>query len=119
MKFWTTQTEDVINIILSTGVYKPDFDLSNGLGGNEMKPVYDEILNVYCSRNNIECKGLVFGITELNNVAVNNIEQFKLYFSNNKMFWDSVTNAGQKYAILELEVPDEIDTIPIYFQYYV
>ncbi|MBV4420475.1 hypothetical protein KM800_14290 [Clostridium tyrobutyricum] len=116
MRFWTTQTEDVINIILSRGLYKPDFNLSNGFGGNKMKPAYDEILNVYCYRNNIDCKGLVFGITQLNDIAVKNIEQYKLYFSKNKMFWNSVSNSGEKYAILELEVPDEIDTIPIYFQ---
>lgn len=116
MRFWTTQTEDVIDIILSRGVYKPDFNLSNGLGGDSVKPGYDEILNAYCFRNNIECKGLIFGIRELNDLVVENIEQYKLYFRTNNTFWDSVSNAGEKYALLELEVPDEIDTIPIYFQ---
>lgn len=116
MKFWTTQTENVIDIILNQGTYKPDFNLSDGFGGSNMKSVYDEMLNIYCTKNNIDCKGLVLGITNLNDEPVENIEQFKLYFIENSDFWDSITHAGEEYAILEIEVPDEIDLIPIYFQ---
>jgi hypothetical protein len=116
MKFWTTQTETVIDIILNQGTYKPDFNLSDGFGGINMKSVYDEMLNVYSSKNNIDCKGLIFGITNLDDEPVKNIEQFKSYFIDNSDFWDSITHAGEEYAILEIEVPDEIDLIPIYFQ---
>lgn len=116
MKFWTTQTEDVIKDILNNKIYKPDFSLSNGFGGYKMKAAYTGILDEYKYRNNLDCNGLVFGISHLDDTVVENIDQYKEYFKKNKMFWDSVSHAGEKYAILELEIPDEIDTIPIYFQ---
>lgn len=116
MKFWTTQTEKVIKLIIDNNVYNPDFNLSDGLGNKNMRGGYDGILNEYNYRNHVDCKGLVFGITQLEDVPVKSIEQYREYFTKNTMFWDSVSNAGENYAILELEIPDNIDVIPIYFQ---
>lgn len=116
MKFWTTQTEEVIKYILDNKVYKPDFSLSNGLGSNQMKVAYHGTLEEYKFRNNLDCNGLVFGVSQLEDRPVENIEQYKNYFKANKMFWDSVSHAGENYAILELEIPNEIDVIPLYFQ---
>ncbi|MDE7179225.1 MAG: hypothetical protein K2O59_15555 [Lachnospiraceae bacterium] len=116
MKFWTTQTEKVIKYILDDNVYNPDFNLSDGLGSKDMKGGYDEILKEYQHRNHVECEGLIFGITQLEDVSVESIEQYREYFTKNTTFWDSVSYAGENYAILELEIPDKIDVIPIYFQ---
>lgn len=116
MRFWTTQSEKVIEIILNDGTYKPDFMLSNGLGGASMKEGYCGILNEYKRRNSVNCTGLVFGITELDDSPIQTIGQFKDYFEENSTFWDSVSCASSKYAILELEISDEFDIIPIYFQ---
>ena len=116
MKFWTTQTEEVLKYILNNGIYKPDFKLSKGLGSEEMKIAYNNLLSEYQSRNAIKCRGLVFGISHLDDILVNNIEQYRDYFLKNTTFWDSVSSAGECYSTLELELSDELDLIPIYFQ---
>lgn len=116
MKFWTTQTEKVIQYILNDSVYNPDFNFSDGLGSEKMRGGYDGILKAYKYRNHIDCKGLVFGITQLEDISVESIDQYREYFKKNTTFWDSVSYAGENYATLELEIPDNIDVIPIYFQ---
>lgn len=116
MRFWTTQSEKVLGYILNDGIYNPDFALSDGLGGLAMKNGYDDILDEYKRRNSIDCTGLIFGITELEDVKVKTIEQYRKFFTNNLDFWDSVSCANSDYAMLELELPDDIDIIPIYFQ---
>lgn len=116
MKFWTTQTEKVIEYIVNDNVYNPDFNFSDGLGSKEMKGGYDGILKAYKYRNHLDCKGLVFGITQLEDIPVESIEQYREYFMENTTFWDSVSYAGENYATLELEVPDKFDLIPVYFQ---
>ena len=116
MRFWTTQSEQVLGCILNAGIYNPNFALSDGLGGSAMKNGYDGILDEYKRRNSINCAGLIFGITGLGDVKVKTIEQYRNFFANNLDFWDSVSCANSGYAMLELELPDDIDIIPIYFQ---
>lgn len=116
MRIWTTQSEEIINILIKEKVYRPDFSLSHGLGSEQMKGAYEGILKEYKEKNNIECKGLVFGISHLEDKEVESIEQYRVYFENNKLFWDSVSMAGSDYAILELEIPDNLNLLPLYFQ---
>lgn len=116
MRIWTTQSEEIINILIKEKVYRPDFSLSHGLGSEQMKGAYEGILKEYKEKNNIECKGLVFGISHLEDKEVESIEQYRVYFENNKLFWDSVSMAGSDYAILELEIPNNLNLLPLYFQ---
>jgi len=116
VRIWTTQSEEVINILIRDKVYKPDFRLSHGLGSGQMKGAYEGILKEYKVKNNIECDGLIFGISCLEDKKVDSIEQFRAYFENNKTFWDSVSVAGSNYAILELEISDNLNLLPLYFQ---
>ena len=116
VRIWTTQSEEVINILIRDKVYKPDFSLSRGLGSGQMKAAYEGILKEYKVKNNIECDGLIFGISCLEDKKVDNIEQFRTYFKNNKTFWDSVSVAGSNYSILELEISDRLNLLPLYFQ---
>ncbi|WP_027635912.1 hypothetical protein [Clostridium butyricum] len=116
MKFWTTQSEKVLKIILEDKAYRPDFKLSDGLGSKQMRPSYDEMLNEYQLRNQVSCSGLVFGISKLDDLVVNSINEYRKYFFDNPTFWDSVSSAGENYATLELEIPDKLDLVPIYFQ---
>lgn len=116
MQIWTTQSEEIINILIRDKIYRPDFSLSHGLGSEQMKGAYEGILKEYKEKNNIECKGLVFGISHLEDKEVESIEQYRVYFENNKLFWDSVSRAGSDYAILELEIPDNLNLLPLYFQ---
>lgn len=116
MRIWTTQSEEIINILIRDKIYRPDFSLSHGLGSEQMKGAYEGILKEYKEKNNIECKGLVFGISHLEDKEVESVEQYRVYFENNKLFWDSVSMAGSDYAILELEIPDNLNLLPLYFQ---
>lgn len=116
MRIWTTQSEEIINILIRDKIYRPDFRLSHGLGSERMKRAYEGILKEYKKKNNIECKGLVFGISHLEDKEVDSIEQYRAYFENNKLFWDSVSMAGSDYAILELEITDNLNLLPLYFQ---
>ena len=74
MRIWTTQSEEIINILIKEKVYRPDFSLSHGLGSEQMKGAYEGILKEYKEKNNIECKGLVFGISHLEDKEVESIE---------------------------------------------
>lgn len=116
MKFWTTQSEKVISYILNDGIYYPDFSLSNGLGGSGMKGGYNGLLEEYNQRNSTNCRGLVFGITKLEDEPIYTLNQYRDYFTKNPTFWDSVSRASTEYALLELEISDGSDIIPIYFQ---
>lgn len=116
MRIWTTQSEEIINILIRDKIYRPDFSLSHGLGSEQMKGAYEGILKEYKEKNNIECKGLVFGISHLEDKEVESVEQYRVYFENNKLFWDSVSMAGSDYAILELEIPNNLNLLPLYFQ---
>lgn len=116
MKIWTTQTEKVLKIILDNKTYKPNFKLSDGLGSSNMKPLYQEILKEYKLRNRLHCDGLIFGISNLDDMPINDVEKFRDYFFENNTFWDSVSSAGEDYSILELEIPNNLDLMPIYFQ---
>ena len=85
MRIWTTQSEEIINILIRDKIYRPDFSLSHGLGSEQMKGAYEGILKEYKEKNNIECKGLVFGISHLEDKEVESIEQYRVYFENNKL----------------------------------
>lgn len=116
MRIWTTQSEEVVNIIIKDKIYRPDFSLSHGLGSEQMKGAYEGILKEYKEKNTIECKGLVYGISHLEDKEVDSIEQYRNYFKNNTCFWDSVSMAGRDYAVLELEIPNNLNVLPLYFQ---
>lgn len=116
VRIWTTQSEEVINILIRDKVYKPDFGLSHGLGSEQMKGAYEGILKEYKIKNKIECDGLIFGISCLEDKAVDSIEQYREYFENKKTFWDSVSVAGSNYAVLELEISENLNLLPLYFQ---
>lgn len=116
MRIWTTQSEEVVNIIIKDKIYRPDFSLSHGLGSEQMKGAYEGILKEYKEKNNIECKGLIYGISHLEDKEIDSIEQYRDYFRNNNCFWNSVSMAGSDYAVLELEIPDNLNLLPLYFQ---
>lgn len=116
MYFWTSQEDIVLKKLLADDVYYPDFSLSNGLGSCEMKNAYNNILSIYNEKNKMQSNGLVFGITKLDDIPVKDIKQYRNYFILNSTFWDDVSGAGTNYTILKLNISDDIDTIPIYFQ---
>ncbi|WP_339188960.1 hypothetical protein MKX33_03095 [Paenibacillus sp. FSL R5-0490] len=116
MKIWTVQNDFVIRKILEDGFYKPDFSKSDGLGSKRMKKLYSELLDLYKVRNKIECKGLVFCLNKLDNKNINTIDDYNNYFYSNPFYSDSVSSCGDNYSILEIDVDNSFDQIPILFQ---
>ena len=53
MRIWTTQSEEIINILIRDKIYRPDFSLSHGLGSEQKKGAYEGILKEYKEKNNI------------------------------------------------------------------
>lgn len=116
MFLWTVQKESVIEQLLVKSKYEPNFLLSDGLANDTMKKVYPSLLSEYNSRNSTLASGLIFGLTNLNNAPILSIQQYHDYFTTDSDFWSSVSAAGSNWTVLQLEIPDFIDSIHIFFQ---
>lgn len=116
MKFWTVQKKLVLKEIFNLGKYEPDFNKSDGIGSHNMHLIYCDLLETYKNKNKVDSKGLVFGISKLDDRIITDIKQYNNYFYENPLFSDSASYYGEDYVLLELNVDDSIDTIPIFFQ---
>ena len=116
MKLWTTQTKEVIKILLEKGEYNPDFSKPKELGSENMSLAYSLLLKEYNKRNSTLAKGLIYCVSKLDDSPIEGLDDYRDYFRKNPFYWDSVSAASEKYALLELEIDEELDTIPIYLQ---
>lgn len=116
MFFWTTQGNEVLEILLNKGEYFPNFSKSNGAGGDSMKPAYSALLDEFNQTNQLQCNGLIFGIDKLDNEEIKSYEQYHKYFTNNPLFSDSISVPNSQNAIIQLELSNDFDCIPINFQ---
>lgn len=112
MKYWTVQSNEVIKILLNEGVYKPDFKKSNNYA--EMQAlVYDMILNTYNEKNDCTVEGLIFGFSFIKQTIPENIKEFYSKFLNDVKLSSAFSFWSDKFSVLEVEVPSEVDIVPI------
>lgn len=114
MKIWTVQHRRIAKTLNKQQVFLPDFnrqDPSKKYGF--MRSVYPMLLQEYKERNKLECPGLIFGFSHLGGLTIESFEQFHGFFCSYPNtsyafhFWEP------EYCLLELEINDSIDTVPI------
>ena len=107
MKFWTVQSQEVLEIIEREEVYYPKFILSQYYYQNFK--IYNFMLKSFNRINNLNCEGLIFAFCISDSgviYPIENIEGFKFFINLNKdkiiYLWNYFI--GKKCKILELEV---------------
>jgi Fe-S-cluster containining protein len=120
MKFWTIQSNAVVNIIENDGIYKPDFAKSKYvLKNNNLKDLYYFLLNSFNKINKVEANGVVFGFAKVQNNSMVDIVDFNEFvrFMKSKRdvintldcFRDNVDN----YKVLELQYKNNTNLLPL------
>lgn len=107
MKFWTIQSQEVLDIIEKEGIYNPKFYMSQYY--KQYYELYDFMLESFNNINNLNCEGLIyaFSISDKGVIyPISNIEGFRYFINMNKnkitYLWDEFIKKDSK--ILELEV---------------
>lgn len=107
MKFWTIQSQEVLDIIEKEGVYHPKFSMSQYY--KQYYELYDFMLKSFNNINNLNCEGLIYAFCISNKgmiYPIANIEGFRYFINRNKdkitYLWDEFIKKDSK--ILELEV---------------
>lgn len=113
MKFWTIQSEEVVKILLERDIYYPDINLGSKYG--DMKKTYPTLLNQYNHRNSTEYNGVLFGFESLKGVKVKNAEDLYDYFYENPLVSSSLDCWSEDYCLIEIEISENVDLIPIDF----
>ena len=107
MKFWTIQSQEVLEIIEKEGVYHPKFAMSQY--NKKYHELYDFMLKSFNNINNLNYEGLIFSFCISNGNMIHsiaNIEGFRYFINMNKdkiiYLWDTFKNNNCK--IIELEI---------------
>ncbi|MDO5296524.1 MAG: hypothetical protein Q4F00_07835 [bacterium] len=116
MRYWTVQSNEVIQIIENDGVYYPDFRKSRYSASNKsMKVLYTFMLKSFNSVNKSSYKGLIFTFVKFNNNGVtsfNDIEDFTSFISSKsyivKNMWDCFSKNSQ---ILEIDMEHTLNPL--------
>ncbi|WP_394887182.1 hypothetical protein [Clostridium butyricum] len=107
MKFWTIQSQEVLEIIEKEDVYHPKFAMSQY--NKKYNELYNFMLKSFNNINNLNCEGLIFSFSisyEDMIYPIPNIEAFRDFINMNKdkviYLWDTFIKNNCK--ILELEM---------------
>lgn len=107
MKYWTVQSQKVLEIIEKEGVYHPKFAMSQYY--KQYDELYNFMLRSFNSINNLNCEGLIYSfcISNKNMIyPIANIDGFRYFINMNKdkiiYLWDNFIKNDCK--ILELEM---------------
>ena len=107
MKFWTIQSQEVLDIIEKEGIYNPKFSMSQYY--KQYYELYDFMLESFNNINNLNCEGLIYAFSISNKgviYPISNIEGFRYFINMNEnkitYLWNEFIKKDSK--ILELEV---------------
>ena len=107
MKFWTVQSQKVLEIIEKEGIYHPKFAMSQYY--KQYCELYNFMLKSFNNINNLNCEGLIYSFCISNKdmiYSIANIKDFRYFINMNKdkiiYLWDNFIKNDCK--ILELEI---------------
>lgn len=118
MKYWTVQSQEVLQILEKENVYCPKFTLSQYY--KQYHELYDVMLKSFNNINNLNCEGLIYAfcVSVKDTIyPIANIDGFKYFISMNKdkitYLWDNFikNNCG----ILELEIDLSFNDLALSF----
>lgn len=118
MRYWTVQTKQVMEQVMSEGKYFPDFAYSEHTKGNEMmQELYGILLDSFNRANNVQFPGLIFTFMKSEGRYIMPIENDKEFYaliqqkqSAIKGLWNYFKKRDM--VIVELEFQEDIN--PIY-----
>lgn len=106
--FWTVQSKKVVDIVNREGEYYPRF--------TNRKKDYRIILDSFNTVNDTEYKGLVFGFAKRNTGdSFKNIDELYEYLFQNPLVTDAFNFWDEEHVILQLELKEHFNQIPIDF----
>ena len=107
MKFWTIQSQEVLEIIEKEGAYHPKFAMSQYY--KQYSELYDFMLKSFNSINILNCEGLIYAFCVSNKdmiYPIANVNDFRYFINMNKdkitYLWNEFTKKDCK--ILEIEM---------------
>lgn len=112
MKLWSFQSKFVMDKLVEDGIYYPDFKNGSEFA-KKTQHAYNLLKNDYIEANNVECKGVVFGVSHYENKPIETFEDYKFAIENSGVGGCSTTDPDN--YLLELEVPDNIDPKSLQF----
>lgn len=109
MKFWTIQSQEILEIIEKEGVYNPKFAMSQYY--KQYDELYNFMLKSFNNINNLNCEGLIFSFCVSNKdmiYPIANIEGFTYLININKdkitSLWDTFKKNNCKIIELEMDL---------------
>lgn len=118
MKYWTVQSQEVLQILEKENVYCPKFTLSQYY--KQYHELYDFMLKSFNGINNFNCEGLIYAfcVSVKDTIyPITNIEDFKYFINMNKdkiiYLWDNFIK--NNYRILELEIDLSFNDLALSF----
>lgn len=118
MKFWTIQSQEVLEIIVKEDIYHPKFSRSQYY--KQYDELYDFMLKSFNNINNLHCEGLIFSfcVSKKDTIyPIANVEDFRYFINLNKAkitnLWDVFIKNDCK--IIELEMDLVFNDLPMSF----
>lgn len=118
MRFWTVQSQEVLQIIEKEDIYYPKFTMSQYY--KLYYELYDFMLKSFNRVNNFNCEGLIYAFCiSIEGVIypIANIDGFRNFINMNKdkivYLWDNFIK--NDYKILELEMDLEFNDLALSF----
>lgn len=118
MKFWTVQSQKVLDIVENDGIYHPKFAISQYY--KQYSELYEFMLKSFNSVNNLNCEGLIYAFCISNKdmiYSIANIEGFRYFMNLNNekinCLWGNFTK--NKCKILELEMNLDFNDLALAF----
>lgn len=117
MKFWTVQKRAVLDKVLKTGYYQPNFEKSGYAQEIEhLDGLYGFVLQAFNKNNRSDLPGLIFAFAATDNEQIYeflDIEAFHAYMCDHKAAIQSLWKklAREDVVILELEYEDNFNPL--------
>lgn len=119
VKMWTIQKKSIIDEVMKTGIYEPDFKKSDYVAENEeLEKLYSFLLACYNGVNGTDCNGLIFTFMKMIDDTVHffkDYDDFKGFICQNsgmiQSYWEK--EAQKDNVIVELEIESNLNPLLI------
>lgn len=119
MKFWTVQRKEVVNAVIKSGGYQPNFLYSEYPKViAELDGLYDFVLRSFNNVNNSKLPGLIFSYVQTDGKYIKEISSFEEFYriiqenkTSNASLWNYL--ATDDNVVLELNY-DQLSFNPLY-----
>lgn len=121
MRFWTVQSDRVLEIVEKDGIYRPEFAQSPYF--KRYHELYGFLLKSFNRINKFQCEGLVFSFCRSDQERIYPIDDIGVFRSLIRLHKNEVVDLWNHFAadnckILELEMQLNFNDLPLPFHYF-